>query len=74
MKKLNLLFVALACVALTAFGEHNQPAPNKGKNLTDERIYGEIGEKTPRQLKKEWDSPDGIAERMDKIRNKLYPN
>ncbi|MCS7005627.1 MAG: hypothetical protein NZM38_09925 [Cytophagales bacterium] len=53
-------------------GEHNT-APNKGVNLDSERIYGIKGGE-PLQLKNKYPDDDGtVAERVEKIRNKMFP-
>ncbi len=64
-----ILFILLlgSCV-----GQHNS-APNTGKNLDDDRIYG-IGT-TPRQLEMTYpeDTTGEVATRINKIREILYP-
>jgi hypothetical protein len=63
-------------LSLAACGEHNQSAPNKGKNLDDTRIYGVIGGE-PLQLQPKDAQPASdpeTTEKIDKIREKFYPN
>ena len=69
--KTILAFAALL-VFFTACGEHNQPAPNKGKNLDSERIYGESREAEPAQLKNKYEDPEGINDRSKAVYTKMY--
>ncbi|WP_291727655.1 hypothetical protein [Bernardetia sp.] len=69
--KTILAFAALL-VFFTACGEHNQPAPNKGKNLDSERIYGVSREAEPAQLPNQYDDPEGINNRSKDIYSKMY--
>ncbi|PIY12191.1 MAG: hypothetical protein COZ18_02620 [Flexibacter sp. CG_4_10_14_3_um_filter_32_15] len=69
--KTILAFAALL-VFFTACGEHNQPAPNKGKNLDSERIYGPSREAEPIQLSNKYDDPEGIVDRTKAIYSKMY--
>ncbi|WP_338766674.1 hypothetical protein WAF17_04295 [Bernardetia sp. ABR2-2B] len=69
--KTILAFAALL-VFFTACGEHNQPAPNKGKNLESERIYGTSREAEPKQLPNEYEDPEGITDRSKAIYAKMY--
>lgn len=71
----TLLAISALLVFFTACGEHNQAAPNKGKNLDSERIYGESRESAPRQLPNQYEDPEGIMERSKAIYTKMYePN
>ena len=68
---LGLLFGVILLLS-SCFGQHNK-APNPGVNLESERIYGEKGAE-PRQLSLKYDADDGtVADRIVKIREKLYP-
>ncbi|AFM06142.1 hypothetical protein Fleli_3836 [Bernardetia litoralis DSM 6794] len=69
--KTILAFAALL-VFFTACGEHNQPAPNKGKNLDNTRIYGQSREAEPEQLPNQYDDPEGINEKSKAIYDKMY--
>lgn len=69
--KTVLAFAALL-VFFTACGEHNQPAPNKGKNLENKRIYGESREAEPAQLPNKYEDPAGINNKSKNIYDKMY--
>lgn len=69
--KTVLAFAALL-VFFTACGEHNQPAPNTGKNLESTRIYGESREAEPAQLPNKYDDPEGITEKSKAVYAKMY--
>ncbi len=69
--KTVLAFAALL-VFFTACGEHNQPAPNKGKNLESTRIYGESRTAEPIQLANKYDDPEGINDRSKAVYAKMY--
>lgn len=69
--KTILAFAALL-VFFTACGEHNKPAPNKGRNLENVRIYGESREAGPRQLEVQYEDPDGINNKSKAIQDKMY--
>ncbi len=64
-------FAALL-VFFTACGEHNQPAPNEGKNLESTHIYGTSREAEPAQLPLKYDDPAGINDKMKAIYAKMY--
>ncbi len=68
----TLLAFATLLVFFTACGEHNQPAPNKGKNLESERIYGKSRTAEPEQLPNQYDDPEGINEKSKAIYTKMY--
>lgn len=71
----TILAFAALLVFFTACGEHNQPAPNKGKNLESERIYGKSREAEPAQLPNQYEDPEGINDRAKAIYSKMYaPN
>jgi len=67
-----VLAFATLLVFFTACGEHNQPAPNKGRNLENTRIYGESREAEPAQLPNKYDDPEGINERSKAVFVKMY--
>lgn len=68
----TILAFAALLVFFTACGEHNQPAPNKGKNLESTRIYGESREAEPAQLPNKYDDPAGITDKTKAIYAKMY--
>ncbi len=68
----TILAFAALLVFFTACGEHNQPAPNKGKNLESERIYGTSREAEPKQLPNQYEDPEGINDRSKAIYAKMY--
>lgn len=68
----TILAFAALLVFFTACGEHNQPAPNKGKNLESTRIYGESREAEPAQLPNKYDDPAGINDKTKAIYAKMY--
>ncbi|MEH0157819.1 hypothetical protein V6R21_27260 [Limibacter armeniacum] len=75
MKK-NLIKLASAAMllALASCGQHNT-APSKGVNLDSERIYGKSRTATPAQLDIQYPEPTSEdAERVNKIREELFPN
>ena len=67
-----IVFVGIISLA-SCMGKQNQ-APSKGENLDSERIYGIRGAE-PRQLPTKYpaDEDGSVAERIEKIREKLYP-
>ncbi|MGF1532886.1 MAG: hypothetical protein ACFCUI_04235 [Bernardetiaceae bacterium] len=71
--KTYLLAIVL-CFSLSScdwlFGQHNE-AQAQGKNLNDERIYGDKNG-DPKQLGQNLDASDEDRERAQKIREKLY--
>jgi hypothetical protein len=69
--KTILAFAALL-IFFTACGEHNQPAPNKGKNLESERIYGTSREAEPAQLPNKYDDPENAAALSKAVYTKMY--
>ena len=74
MKSIFLkLFVFVGILSLSAcMGQHNQ-APSEGANLDSEYVYGTKGGE-PRQLPNKYPEDDGtVADRVMKIREKLYP-
>ena len=68
----TIVSITALLIFFTACGEHNQPAPNKGKNLDSDRIYGESREAAPRQLPNQYEDPKGINEKAKEIYNKMY--
>ncbi len=74
MKRKVLHFSMIASVFLLAscFGQHNQ-APSKGVNLKSERIYGERGGE-PKQLPNQYPDPTPeTLDRIENIRERLFP-
>jgi hypothetical protein len=63
---------ATLLVFFTACGEHNQPAPNKGKNLESTRIYGESREAEPAQLPNKYDDPADANDKSKAVYAKMY--
>lgn len=73
LKHFKTIFAfAALLVFFTACGEHNQPAPNKGKNLDSERIYGESREADPKQLPNQYEDPEGVVNQAKNIYTKMY--
>jgi hypothetical protein len=68
----TILVFATLLVFFTACGEHNQSAPNTGKNLDNNRIYGESRETDPAQLGNEYEDPKDANEKSKAVYAKMY--
>lgn len=68
----SILAFAALLVFFTACGEHNQPAPNKGKNLNNTRIYGVSREAEPEQLPNEYEDPKDANKKSKAVYAKMY--
>lgn len=68
----TILAFATLLIFFTACGEHNQPAPNKGKNLENERIYGKSREADPNQLANKYDDPKDANAKAQAVYLKMY--
>lgn len=72
-KRIFKVLAAGLLLGLASCGQHNT-APSLGVNLDSERIYGATREAEPRQLPNEYPATSAEdADRINKIRNKLYP-
>lgn len=68
----TILAFATLLVFFTACGEHNQPAPHKGKNLESTRIYGQSREAEPEQLANKYDDPKDANAKAQAVYLKMY--
>ncbi len=74
MKKILVRVALGASVILlsSCFGQHNE-APSEGVNLDSERVYGVRGGE-PKQLANQYPDPTPeTLERIENIRNKMFP-